>query len=95
MTDRYTTNYIEIIDQQKHKVYEVNNAEGKCDLVILLNKYHERLQEKDDLLNKQLTVNNNLSKTIDRYENTLDNAIQSERTQLGQSVLKQYREAIQ
>ena len=54
-----------------------------------------RLADKDYLLNKQLSVNSNLTKIIDNYESSLNNAIDNERTQLGQSVLKQLMEAIQ
>ena len=61
-----------------------------------------RLTDKDDLLSKQLTINENLNKQIFQREKeisdikkTLNDMIDNERTHLGHNALSQFREAIQ
>ena len=63
---------------------------------------HDRLQEKDELLNKTLQVNSNLTKQIHQRDkqiqdikNTIQNLMENERTRLGYNALKQAYEAIQ
>ena len=61
-----------------------------------------RLAEKDELLGKTLTVNNNLTqqihlrdKEIANIKNTIKTMMENERTKLGYNALKQAYEAIQ
>lgn len=61
-----------------------------------------RLDEKDDLLGKTLTVNENLTqqlfqkdKQINDIKNTIKTMMENERTKLGYNALKQAYEAIQ
>ena len=68
----------------------------------LLNRFNNRLVEKDELLQKQIAVSQNLDKQLAEKEkeiadikNTLDTMIANERTKLGANALMQYREAIQ
>ena len=62
----------------------------------------DRLQKKDELLNKTLQVNSNLTKQIHQRDkqiqdikNTLQTLMDNERTRLGYNALKQAYEAIQ
>ena len=61
-----------------------------------------RLHDKDDLLQKQITVSQNLDKQLRQREKeladikrTLNDMIDNERTHLGANALIQFREAIQ
>ena len=68
----------------------------------LLNRFNNILVEKDELLQKQIAVSQNLDKQLAEREKelanikrTLDDMIDNERTKLGANALIQYREAIQ
>lgn len=52
-------------------------------------------QEVVDLLNEMSTENRQLKKQLETEHQQLENAILLERTRMGQSALKQYKEAIQ
>jgi hypothetical protein len=74
-----------------------------CDsLAETIKRLQNRLQDKDNLLQKQLTVNQNLEKQLAQREKeladikkTLNNMIDNERTRLGANALIQFKEAIQ
>ena len=66
-----------------------------------LNKYGTRLQDKDELLQTTLQVNENLDKNLQgayneivQIKTRLNEAIKNERTSIGKSVLKQFKEQI-
>jgi hypothetical protein len=65
----------------------VDNVTGK--------EYESNFDEVVELLNELSTENRQLKKQIESEHQMLDNAILLERTRMGQSALKQYREAIQ
>lgn len=67
----------------------IYDAEEKC--------YYSSIDAKKlcDLLNELSTENRQLKKQLESEHQMLDNAILLERTRMGQSALKQYKEAIQ
>jgi hypothetical protein len=65
----------------------VDNVTGK--------EYESNFDEVVELLNELSTENRQLKKQIESEHQMLDNAILLERTRMGQSALKQYKEAIQ
>lgn len=111
MNQRYTTIHIGnpyecvIKDHRTGRTYGMFNStddEPIKNLCWILNQYDQRLQDKDDLLRKELTIQENLLDRIAELEKelvtikrTLDDMIDNERTRLGVSALMQYREAIQ
>ena len=104
---RYRVDTGVIIDQVTGDFLSPTKAKNR------LNQYEEkiselqkqpkvnRLQEKDELLNKTLTVNTNLTeqiairdKEIQNIKNTIKDMMENERTRLGYNALKQCYEAI-
>ena len=105
---RYRVDTGTIIDNTTGDVLSPTKAKNR------LNQYEEkltelkkqpkvdRLQEKDDLLSKTLTVNDNLTKQlfqrdkqIQDIKTTIKTMMENERTRLGYNALKQAYEAIQ
>ena len=104
---RYRVDTGTIIDNTTGDILSPTKAKNR------LNQYEEkltelqktpknnRLQEKDELLNKTLQVNSNLDKQLQTKEkeiidikNTIKNMMDTERTHLGYNALKQAYEAI-
>ena len=94
--NRYRIDIGTIIDTKTGDILTLTQVRNK------LNTYNNRLSEKDDLLQKQIQVSQNLDKQLAEREKeladikrTLDDMIDNERTKLGANALMQYREAIQ
>ena len=93
---RYRIDTSMIIDQKTGDILSLTKAKNK------LNVYDERLTDKDELLQKQIAVSQNLDKQltlkereIHNIKRTLNDMIDNERTHLGHNALVQFREAIQ
>ena len=93
---RYRIDTSMIIDQKNGDILSLTKAKNK------LNTYDERLKDKDQLLQKQLAISQNLNKQLAEREKeimdikrTLDDMIDNERTHLGHNALLNFKEMIQ
>ena len=94
--NRYRIDIGTIIDTKNGDILTLTQVRNK------LNTYNNRLSEKDDLLQKQIAVSQNLNKQLALREkeiidikNTIKDMMDNERTKLGYNALKQAYEAIQ
>ena len=89
-----------LIDMQTRDMFDI--VEEVCPLLNELNEENSKLHIQNDFLKDEnqhmrtvLNENKELKKQLESEHTMLDNAILLERTRMGQSALKQYKEAIQ
>ena len=96
MNQRYRIDIGTIIDTKNGDILTLTQVRNR------LNTYNNRLEDKDQLLQKQIAVSQNLNQQLTLREKeladikrTLDECIENERTHLGANSLQQFKEAIQ
>lgn len=67
----------------------------KEEVIYLLNEQHETIMTQKTQIDFLQDENKDFRNKIDKNKNTLNEMINNERTYIGQSVLKQYKEEIQ
>ena len=91
MTDRF------IIDDCGTLIdtYNRNTYDYISDIVPLLNEHEKTFKRFNDKITELHWENHQLTTRIETIKNTIEEAYQTERTELGRSVLKQLLEKIQ
>ena len=94
MNNQRFTRIICANDEYTGSIYEWDEPVRIDKVCDKLNQFDKRLKDKDDLLKKQLQISQALNDELQKYDKLLDSFIENERTELGKSVLKQYKSAI-